>query len=78
MREMLQPLVERYGQRVRDLRWTIHKNPELSYQEEKTAALVAGVLEELGLQVRRGVGGHGVVGLLEGGIRDPAWLSGRI
>lgn len=71
MREMLQPLVERHGQRVRDLRWTIHKNPELSYQEEKTAGLVAGVLEELGLQVRRGVGGHGVVGLLEGGHPGP-------
>lgn len=45
----------------------IHQNPELSGQEVRTAALVAEHLRSLGLEVRTGVGGHGVVGLLTGG-----------
>lgn len=44
----------------------IHKNPELSQHEERTSGLAAGVLESLGLEVTRNVGGFGVVGLLRG------------
>ena len=44
----------------------IHANPELSQHEERTSGLVAGVLEGLGLEVTRNVGGFGVVGLLRG------------
>src|SRR3990167_7382805 len=45
----------------------IHENPELSYQETRTAALAAAHLEKLGYEVRRGVGITGVVGVLKGG-----------
>ncbi len=45
----------------------IHQNPELSYREEATARLVADRLKSLGIEVRTGVGGTGVVGVLEGG-----------
>jgi amidohydrolase len=45
----------------------IHQNPELSFQEERTARVVADHLKKLGLEVRTGVGGHGVVGVLRGG-----------
>lgn len=45
----------------------IHANPELSGQEARTAKLVADHLKALGMDVRTGVGGHGVVGLLKGG-----------
>ncbi|WP_265863398.1 amidohydrolase [Streptomyces sp. SKN60] len=46
----------------------LHRNPELSNREEKTAALVAGHLRSLGLdEVRTGIAGHGVVGVLRGG-----------
>ena len=44
----------------------IHEHPELSQHEERTSSLVAGVLEGLGLEVMRNVGGYGVVGLLRG------------
>ncbi|MDN5362491.1 MAG: hypothetical protein PWP70_1538 [Moorella sp. (in: firmicutes)] len=44
----------------------LHQCPELSFEERETAALVAGVLRELGLQVRSGIGGTGVVGVLAG------------
>lgn len=46
----------------------IHAHPELSGQEVRTAALVAEHLRRLGLEVTTGVGGHGVVGLLRGGL----------
>ena len=45
----------------------IHQHPELSYQETRTAALVAAHLKSLGLEVQTGVGGNGVVGILRGG-----------
>lgn len=46
----------------------IHRNPELSLQEVRTAALVAEFLESLGsYRVIKKIGGHGVVGVLENG-----------
>lgn len=46
-----------------DLRRDIHRHPELSYQEERTAGIVADRLGKLGLEVRTRVGRTGVVGL---------------
>jgi hippurate hydrolase len=44
-----------------------HKNPELSLQEEKTAARLAKELKDAGFEVTEGVGGHGVVAVLKNG-----------
>ena len=52
--------------RLIDWRRDIHAHPELSNQEKRTAALVAAHLRKLGLEVKTGVGGTGVVGLLKG------------
>jgi len=46
----------------------IHQHPELSNREVRTAKLVADHLEELGIEVRRGIAHTGVVGLLRGGL----------
>lgn len=44
----------------------LHRHPELSTQESRTAKIAADHLERLGVYfVRRGVGGHGVVGVFE-------------
>ena len=52
-----------------ELRHHLHRNPELSNREAKTAALVAERLRALGLdEVRTGIAGHGVVGVLRGGM----------
>ncbi len=51
----------------------LHANPELSYQEAKTAARLAAELRELGFAVTEKVGGHGVVGVLQNG-RGPTVL----
>src|SRR5215510_7864679 len=45
----------------------IHQNPELSYQETRTAALAAEHLKALGYEVQTGIGITGVVGVLKGG-----------
>lgn len=44
-----------------------HAHPELSFQEEKTAARLAEELRAIGLEVTTNVGGHGVVGVLKNG-----------
>ncbi len=45
----------------------LHQTPELSMQEEKTAAKLASELRALGFEVTQKVGGHGVVGILRNG-----------
>jgi len=45
----------------------LHQHPELSLQEEETAAKLAARLKALGYEVTTRVGGHGVVGLLRNG-----------
>jgi amidohydrolase len=45
----------------------LHAHPELSFQEEKTAARIAEELRAAGYAVTEKVGGHGVVGILTNG-----------
>ena len=45
----------------------LHRQPEVSYKEVKTAARVAGELKAAGAEVTTGVGGNGVVGVLKNG-----------
>ncbi len=54
-----------------DVRRDIHRHPEISGQEERTAGIVADRLRAAGFEVRTGVGGHGVVGLLRGAASGP-------
>lgn len=45
----------------------LHQHPELSLQEQETAAKLAARLRALGYEVTTGVGGHGVVAVLRNG-----------
>ena len=45
----------------------LHAHPELSFQEAETSERLAASLEAGGFTVTRGVGGHGVVAVLENG-----------
>ena len=49
------------------LRRDLHAHPELGFEEARTSEIVATVLEEAGLEVRRGLAGTGVVGTLRVG-----------
>jgi len=50
-----------------EIRHQIHANPELAYEENATADLVAERLARWGYEVHRGLGGTGVVGTLRAG-----------
>ncbi len=54
-----------------EVRRDLHRHPEVSGQEQRTAGVVAERLRAFGLEVQTGVGGHGVVGLLRGGQPGP-------
>ena len=59
--------IESYKDEMIHWRRDIHAHPELAYQEERTAGLVAECLERWGVEVDRGLGKTGVVGTLSKG-----------
>jgi hippurate hydrolase len=59
--------VEQQWPELLELYKHFHANPELSFQEEKSAARVAGELSRAGYIVTTKVGGHGVVAVLRNG-----------
>jgi amidohydrolase len=62
---------------VVSLRREFHQHPELSHHEERTARVVAHYLQELGLEIKTGLAGHGVLGVLQGARpgRTVAWRA---
>ena len=59
---------------TQSLRRDFHVHPELGFREIRTSGIVAKELEALGLEVTKGVGKTGVVGLLEGTKPGPTLL----
>lgn len=57
------------------LRQDIHAHPELGFQEHRTAGIVAERLRHFGYQVHTGVGGTGVVGVLNGALSSDSTRS---
>lgn len=58
------------------IRRDLHAHPELGFQEFRTAGLVAGSLQAIGLEVYRGIGKTGVVGVLKGLATDSGKMVG--
>ncbi|MEU6644771.1 amidohydrolase [Saccharomonospora sp. NPDC046836] len=56
----------------------LHRHPELSFQETRTAAVLADRLRADGYQVHTGIGGTGVVGVLRNGAGPVALLRADI
>jgi amidohydrolase len=54
------------------VRRDIHAHPELSFQENRTAEVVAQQLTQWGIEVHRGIGTTGVVGVIRHGNSDRA------
>lgn len=63
--------VEAMENDLQGVRRRLHQMPELASREVRTAATVAGILRKLGLEVQTGVGGTGVVALVQGGRPGP-------
>ncbi len=59
--------IRRYHAELIAIRQDIHAHPELGLEEHRTADLVARKLTEWGIEVHRGVGTTGVVGVLRSG-----------
>jgi amidohydrolase len=58
---------ENQGEALIQLYKELHQSPELSYEEEQTAAKMAAQLRAMDFEVTEKVGGHGVVGVLKNG-----------
>jgi amidohydrolase len=67
---------ELFAEVVRHRRY-LHQNPELSFEEEQTAAYVAGRLDEMGIPYQKGIGGHGLVAHIRGRNPDRALVALR-
>jgi amidohydrolase len=63
--------VEKLSQ-YREIRRSIHANPELAFEEFDTAKLVTSHLERLGINVETGIGRTGVVGTIKRGTSNKA------
>jgi len=53
----------------------LHMHPEIAFEERRTMGVVASRLKELGLEPRTGVGGTGVVAVLDTGRPGPTVLA---
>ncbi len=51
---------------MRELRRTLHKYPELAFQEKNTSDIIAASLEKLGIAHTRNIAGTGIAATLEG------------
>ncbi|OIQ80580.1 putative hydrolase YxeP [mine drainage metagenome] len=63
------PIIEAIAQRAAqfgDIRRDLHAHPELCFEETRTAQRVAELLESWGIEVHRGLGRTGVVGVIDG------------
>jgi len=60
------PELQAKADTLRAIRRDIHAHPELCFQEERTSELVAKTLAQWGIEVHRGLGKTGVVGVIEG------------
>ncbi|KQM69809.1 M20 aminoacylase family protein [Xylophilus sp. Leaf220] len=49
------------------IRRDLHAHPELGFEEHRTSDIVAGLLQEWGIAVHRGIAGTGLVGVLKKG-----------
>jgi metal-dependent amidase/aminoacylase/carboxypeptidase family protein len=56
----------------------LHRHPELSHQEHRTAQRVAGQLQTCGFTVQTGIGGTGVVGVLVNGTGPAVLLRAEL
>ncbi len=63
---------------LEDLYIDLHRHPELSYAETRTAALLAARLEADGYEVHTGIGGTGVLGVLRNGSGPKVMLRADI
>jgi amidohydrolase len=68
--------IQQFHQELVAVRRDLHANPEIGFQEIRTSGIVAGALTALGVEVHRGVGKTGVVGVIRGQRNDSGKMIG--
>ncbi|MDO8769623.1 MAG: M20 aminoacylase family protein [Burkholderiaceae bacterium] len=68
--------IKKFHHELTALRRDLHANPEIGFKELRTSGIVAGALEALGIEVHRGIGGTGVVGVVRGKKYDSGRMIG--
>ncbi len=59
--------IRTYHDELTAIRRDLHAHPEIGFEEQRTSDIVAAKLAEWGIEVHRGIGGTGVVGVLRKG-----------
>src|ERR1700744_3412061 len=58
--------IEGYADELTAIRRDLHAHPEIGFEEVRTSGIVADKLKAWGIEVHRGIGGTGVIGVLKG------------
>lgn len=66
MKEQILQMAESAAPRLREIWEDLHRNPELGFEEFRTAGKVEELLRSLDIETETGVAGTGVVGLIRG------------
>ena len=75
-RESSAGLFEAFQDELTLFRRDLHAHPELGFEESRTSSRVAGMLDALGIEVHRGIGKTGLVGVLKGQRNDSGRMIG--
>ena len=60
------PRIDGFADDLTAIRRDLHAHPEIGFEEVRTSGIVADHLKQWGIEVHRGLGGTGVVGVLKG------------
>src|SRR5690606_33085908 len=78
MNKQIQELAENLFPQLQEMRRHLHAHPELSFEEQATAAYVADQLQAIGITaISTGVAGTGVVALIKGNNPDKKCVALR-
>ena len=58
--------IEGFADELTAIRRDLHAHPEIGFEEVRTSGIVAEKLTQWGIEVHRGLGGTGVIGVLKG------------
>jgi len=64
--QKIENYTEQLFNKIVEIRRDFHENPELAGNEKRTAEIIAKHLSNLGLEVKTGIAGYGVIGILKG------------
>lgn len=66
MHDHITRLAKEYHSEITSVRRHLHQHPELSWQEKETSQFIQAFLKALDVEIRSGIAGHGVIGIMRG------------